>query len=75
MVETIWWTDGAMEHHPPSMNDEVAEGWLLVASSDAYEAIARESPALTRIARVERSFTLEGGMVERRVRDWTETVS
>ena len=75
MVETIWWIDGAMQHHPPSMEDEVAEGWLVLASSAAYEAIALEYPALTRVMRTERSFTLEGGAVERRVRDWTETVS
>ena len=75
MVETIWWTDGAMQHHPPSMDDEVAEGWLLVASPDAYEVIVREIPTLTRITRVERSFTLEGGTIEQRVRDWAETLS
>ena len=39
MVKTIWWTDGAMDHSPPSFDDEVGEGWLVVASPEAYEAI------------------------------------
>lgn len=73
MVETIWWTDGTTQHYPPSMEDEVAEGWLVVASSDAYEAITRECPALTRISRIERSVTREDAAVERRVGDWAET--
>ena len=57
------------------MRDEVAEGWLIVASPEAYEVIARQCRALTRMVRVERRFTLEGGAIERRVRDWTETAA
>jgi hypothetical protein len=68
MVETIGRTDGAMQHNPPSLDDEVGEGWLVVASPEAYEAIMSQCPALKRIVRVERCFTGEG-VVERRLRD------
>lgn len=74
MVKTIWWTDGAMDHSPPSFDDEVGEGWLVVASPEAYEAITSRCPTMKRIVRVARHFT-EEGVIERRVRDWIETAT
>ena len=49
MVESIWWVDGliAMSTFGPS-SEEVGEGWLVLASQPALEAIQAECGLLTR---------------------------
>ncbi len=35
MVESIWWMDGNIDQAPPHFDDEVGEGWLVLASKEA----------------------------------------
>jgi hypothetical protein len=39
MVESVWWVDGLVDESPPHFEDEVGEGWLVVASAEAVSAI------------------------------------
>ena len=41
MVESIWWTDSLVGQAPPHFDDEVGEGWLVVASQVAWDTINR----------------------------------
>lgn len=55
MVETLWWGDGSVEQSPPNFHNEVGEGWLVVASKPAWEAVKSQWGTLKRVLRVERS--------------------
>ena len=48
--------DGLFEQSPPHLNEEVGEGWLVVASPTAWNAIRSQFDSLKRIVKVERSF-------------------
>jgi len=56
MVESVWWEDGYAQQRPPHFEDEVAYGWLVQATPEAWAAIraAYRSP-LTRCIRVVRT--------------------
>ena len=56
MVESIWWMDGLFERSPPDLNEEVGEGWFVVASPEAWDVIRSQFDSLKRIVKVERSF-------------------
>jgi hypothetical protein len=60
MVESIWWTDGLVGQAPPHFDDEVGEGWLVVASQVAWDAITSQLGNLKRMIYVERSFYGKG---------------
>ena len=60
MVESVWWVDGLFEQSPPHLNEEVGEGWLVVASPTAWAAIRLQFDSLKRIVDVERSFYRDG---------------
>jgi hypothetical protein len=57
MVETVWWADGSLHHHPPEFDDEVGEGWLVLASPVGVATLKAIFPDLLRHVRVERHFT------------------
>jgi hypothetical protein len=60
MVESIWWADGLVGQAPPHFDDEVGEGWLVVASQAAWDAITSQLGTLKRMIYVERSFYDKG---------------
>jgi hypothetical protein len=60
MVESIWWTDGLVGQAPPHFDDEVGEGWLVVASQVAWDTITSQLGTLKRMVHVERSFYDKG---------------
>jgi hypothetical protein len=60
MVESIWWTDGLVGQAPPHFDDEVGEGWLVVASQAAWDAITAQLGTLKRMIHVKRSFYDKG---------------
>ena len=66
MVESIWWMDGLVDRPPPHFDDEVGEGWLVVASQTAWDAIRSRLGFLERAVEIERSFLQDGQRVQRR---------
>ncbi len=74
MVESVWWADGLVGQPPPHLEDEVGEGWLVLASEPASEAIQSLLPNLRRVVYVKRSYDHEGRQIEHEVRG-EETVS
>jgi hypothetical protein len=56
MIESVWWLDGLIDQSPPHLDNEVGEGWLVVASQEAWEAIKSRIGKLKRMISVERSF-------------------
>jgi len=65
VVESIWWTDGCIEQSPPHFDDEVGEGWPVVASQVAWDAITSQIGTLKRMAHVKPSFDKEGERLQR----------
>ena len=65
-VESIWWVDGLVGHssHGPS-SEEIAAGWLVLASQSGLEEMQREIGSLTRHSIVVRQYNHEGEPVER----------
>ncbi|NQZ64836.1 MAG: hypothetical protein HRT59_22920 [Crocosphaera sp.] len=41
MVESFCWKDGPINRHPPKMDDICSEGWLVLASPEAEQAIRK----------------------------------
>lgn len=64
MVESIWWSDGFIGQHPPHFDDEVGEGWLVIASQNALYALKSESNNLRRMVNVIRNFYKNGRQVK-----------
>lgn len=60
MVESVWWADGPMTLGPPNHEDEVAEGWLVIATAKGMEAIRRRYRDLMRRSRISRMFREQG---------------
>ncbi len=56
MIESVWWVDGLIDQFPPHLDNEVGEGWLVVASQVAWEAMRSRFGKLKRMISVERSF-------------------
>jgi hypothetical protein len=46
MVESIWWVDGLLNQSFPHYDNEVGEGWLVLANSKALCANIEETPPL-----------------------------
>lgn len=49
---SAWWRDGNRSHRPPSFDDVVGEGWLVLASESAVAAIERAIGPMERIVTV-----------------------
>jgi len=54
-VESIWWTDGNINRHEESEYCSSGEGWIVLASYEAYKMISEKSKHINR-----------GGLVRRR---------
>ncbi len=67
MVRTRRWLDGLSEHSPPSFDDEVGSGWMVLATPAAINIIRNSLGHLVRILAVERSLVKDG---ERRSDIW-----
>ena len=66
MVESIWWVDGLIAFSASeSSSEQVGEGWLVLASQPALEAIQHEFGPLTRHAIVGRQCYRSAELVER----------
>ncbi len=74
MAETVWWADGSLHHYPPEFDDEVGEGWLVLASPAGVAALKTIFPAILRYVRVERRLTLRDGGEITRHSEWQESV-
>ena len=58
-VETIWWNDGCLGNPLPFYGkEEVAEGWLVVATNNALQQIAANIGPLKRIGALTREICL-----------------
>lgn len=60
MVESIWWIDGNIDQAPPHSDDEVGEGWLVLATKEALNSIKSIFGLLVKKIRLERSFVSDG---------------
>jgi hypothetical protein len=56
---------GGVGQSPPYFDDEVGEGWLVVASQAAWDAITSQLGTLKRMVHVERSFYDKGERLQR----------
>jgi hypothetical protein len=65
MVESLWWLDGQVEQSPPHLNNEVGEGWLVVASQSAWDLIKAKHGVLRQIAKIERTFWHDDNKLQR----------
>ena len=65
-VETIWWSDGCLDHAMPFHREgEVAEGWLVVATNDALKQIAARIGPLKRIGALTREICQDRRMLRK----------
>ena len=67
MVETVWWLDGLPDQSGYS-GDEVGEGWLIVASQDAWQQLLAALGPADRLAAVQRRTFRDGQPVTANVR-------
>lgn len=63
MVESIWWMDGLLDQFHPT-SKEVGEGWLIVASNDAINAIKSQYKLLKRILEVKCHAFIDNRLVK-----------
>ena len=67
MVESIWWMDGRpMLHADGLLEDEVGEGWLVLASESALGQIEEAFGSLSRRSAVVRRYESDSEAIERR---------
>ena len=64
MVETLWWADGNISLTPPKNENEVGEGWIVLASRKAFEAICKLVRSPRRSLFMTRSYSEEGRKIE-----------
>jgi hypothetical protein len=74
LAKTIWWTDG-IQHYPPHFDDEIGEGWLVVVSAKAWEALNARFTSLSRMVSIERAFTMQDGEEQKKTREYVEAVN
>ncbi|MEX2212321.1 MAG: hypothetical protein WD689_11230 [Gaiellaceae bacterium] len=67
MCWSIWWRDGHRDHRPPSFDDLIGEGWIVVATPEAVRQIEDRLGPLERFVEVTRyaSYRHETGSVRR----------
>ena len=57
MVNSLWWVDGALAQcRRTASREEVGEGWLVLASQEAWSQLRSIFPSVTRRQRVERHY-------------------
>jgi hypothetical protein len=61
MAETVWWQDGPAGLGGPLPEDCVGEGWLVLATPDAWVAVSARLGEVVRVCSVIRTATLEQG--------------
>ena len=72
MVESIWWMDGNIDQAPPHFDDEVGEGWLVLASKEAFNSIKSIFGPVGKKIRLVRSFASDDQIKNRKaVRETT----
>ena len=64
MVESIWWMDGNIDLASLHSDDEVGEGWLVLATKEAINSIKSTFGPLNKKIRLERSFVSDGKLQE-----------
>jgi hypothetical protein len=66
MVESCWWLDGPFDRSSGSLDNEVGEGWLVLATQEAFEQLIRAYPSLVRHVWMERQYhdSDAGGQLE-----------
>jgi hypothetical protein len=73
MVESVWWMDGNADQAPPHSDDEVGEGWLVLATKEALNSIISTFGSLNKKIRLERSF-VSGCQVTRMEKQYEKTL-
>lgn len=73
MVESIWWMDGNIDQVPPHSDDEVGDGWLVLATKEALNSITSTFGPLIKKIRLERSF-VSNGQVTRMEKQYEKTL-
>jgi len=57
MVESRWWADGFVGHAPPEEN-EVGEGWLVLATPTAWDLLKKRFEKLARNTYLKREYSI-----------------
>lgn len=47
-VESLWWQDGPIDRQPPR-NETCSEGWLLLATEEAYDTVRKKCAPIVRL--------------------------
>jgi hypothetical protein len=68
MVESIWWLDGLFDQSPPHPENEVGEGWLVVAKPEAVSAIRAARGPMKRRVNITRKYQDKTGSDQQSVR-------
>jgi hypothetical protein len=63
MVHSVWWQDGSLRQSPPSFEDEVGEGWLVLATAAALTQLKARYEPLGLVAVIAR-WTRDTGITE-----------
>jgi hypothetical protein len=59
MVESLWWNDGDFLSSRRYSGEQVGEGWLVLASQDAFIHLGRQYGPLKRLLVLKRSYQEE----------------
>ncbi|MEO0769147.1 MAG: hypothetical protein AAFY72_06880, partial [Cyanobacteria bacterium J06649_4] len=54
-VESVWWRDGSLQRYDPRQYCRVGEGWLVLATKDAYKCLIEYASLVTRGGSVRRT--------------------
>ena len=60
MVQSMWWKDGETTVMPPHPDEEVGEGWIVMATNEAVVQLKNDFGILSRLSLVERSYLERG---------------
>jgi hypothetical protein len=66
MVESIWWVDGLLDQSFPHYDNEVGEGWLVLANAKALNMILDRYHSIERLLDVERGYHRSDEQILRR---------
>ena len=67
MVESVWWIDGIFNQYNLSNTDEVGEGWLVLASQEAWSQISSYYQFLKQIIFVSRQCDQQKEFASRQI--------
>ncbi len=60
MVESLWWNVGDFSSDTGHSDEQVGEGWLVLAKQDAFMQLCRQYQPLKRVAVLERRYQKDG---------------